>query len=212
MELKQLEAGKVFELAGYEWLVLEQNRDMDSTLVVAKDCIRDMAFDEGQSNDFRNSTIRKYLNNDFLGELLEEGLRESDILLTDFDLTDSDGNNIYGYCRDKIGLLSQERYEDHRDILKLEDWWWLSTPSATNSRFVRYVNSTGTLNHSVASTGNNGVRPALHLKSETIVSVDDVIESNGLEIYSSEELLEELLIREKRGMTCSEDTEDGENY
>lgn len=212
MELKQLEAGKVFELAGYEWLVLEQNRDMDSTLVVAKDCIRDMAFDEGQSNDFRNSTLRKYLNNEFLEELLEEGLEEIDILLTDFDLSDSDGNNIYGYCRDKIGLLTQEQYKEHRDILKLEDWWWLCTPNAANSRIVRIVYSSGTLRSNNAYIGNSGVRPALNLKSGTIVSVDDVIEVNDLEIYSSEELLNELLRREEEGMTCSEDTEDGGNY
>lgn len=212
MELRLLEAGKEFDLAGYEWLVLEQNRDNGSTLVVAKECIRNMAFDEDQSNDFRNSSLRKYLNNDFVGELLEEGLEESDLLLTDFDLSDSDGNNTYGYCRDRVGLLTQEQYKEHRDILKLEDWWWLCTPSAADSRSVRYVGTSGTLNLSNAYIGYFGVRPALNLKSGTIISVDEAIDISGLEIYSSEKLLNELLRREKEGITCSKDIEDGECY
>ena len=69
MELKELERGKEFELASYKWIVLEQNEEKGSTLVVAKECIEEMAFDEGGSNDFRNSSLRIYLNNDFLEEL-----------------------------------------------------------------------------------------------------------------------------------------------
>ena len=197
MELKELERGKEFELASYKWIVLEQNEEKGSTLVVAKECIEEMAFDEGGSNDFRNSSLRIYLNNDFLEELQEEGLDKSSILLTDFDLTNSNGENIYGLCRDKIGLLTQEQYKEHRDILTLDDWWWLITPHASGSHNVRSVVTGGVLGSSGACRGGSGVRPALNLDSGIAVTVDDETEINGLEMYSTEELLQELLKREK---------------
>lgn len=198
MELRQLERGKEFELAGCEWIVLEQNEEKESTLVVTKDCIEEMAFDEDGSNDFRNSSLRIYLNNDFLEELQEEGLDKSSILLTDFDLTNSNGENIYGLCRDNIGLLTQEQHKEHRDILTLDDWWWLITPLSSYSSYVRSVGASGALVTDLAYYGSCGVRPALNLDSGITVTVDDETEINGLEMYSTEQLLQELLKRERR--------------
>lgn len=193
MELKQLEIGQVFELAGYEWIVLEHDAEMDKSLIVAKECIDDMAFDEDNSNDFRNSTLRKYLNNDFLEELISEGLDEDSILFTDFDLSDCQGGGSYGFCRDKIGLLTIDQYRKHKEILALNDRWWLITPNSGNSRNVRLVNLVGSLIDHYACGGSIGVRPALVLDSDISVQADKEI---SLEDYSSEELLQELLRRE----------------
>ena len=54
-------------------------------------------------------------------------------------------------------------------------YWWLRTPNSSNSYYVRYVLSDGTLNSSNACNGTRGVRPLCNLKSDTLVSdsVDD---------------------------------------
>lgn len=193
MELKQLETGQVFELAGYEWIVLEHNEDRNTTLVVAKECVEVMPFDTEGSNDYRNSSIRKYLNNDFLEVLTDEGVDEDSILFTDFDLLDCQGGGAYGFCRDKIGLLTIDQYRKHKEVLALNDRWWLITPNSGNSRNVRLVNLVGSLIDHYACGGSIGVRPALVLDSDISVQADIAI---GLEDYSSEALLQELLRRE----------------
>lgn len=193
MELRQLEVGQVFELGGHEWLVLEHDIISESTLITTTECIRDMAFDTDNSNDFRNSTIRKYLNFDFLEELLDGGLEVGDLIYTDFDLTRHKGETDYGVCRDIIGLLTEEQFRKHRDILALNDWWWLLTPNSGSSNHVRGVNTGGSLSNLNAYNGYIGVRPALSLKASTEVIADKPVE---LDNYSSEELLQELLRRE----------------
>lgn len=193
-QLGTLEAGQEFEMGGQDWLVLEHNKARASTLVVMKECLEDRAFDENNSNDFRNSTLRKYLNNDFIEELVEEGMNKDDIVLTDFDLSNSKGENIYGYCRDMVGLLTQEQYKEHRDILTLDDYWWLVSPGSSSSHFVRRVHTSGTLSHSHAYFGLVGVRPALNVKSGIFVTIES---EYPLSEYSTKELLEELLRREE---------------
>lgn len=47
------------------------------------------------------------------------------------------------------------------------------SPNSSNANNVRYVNSDGSLNNSRAGIGSRGVRPALTLKSDILVSVDD---------------------------------------
>lgn len=49
-------------------------------------------------------------------------------------------------------------------------YWWLRTPNAGYAYNVRYVNTDGTLRSNNAYYGNYGVRPALNLKSEILVS------------------------------------------
>ena len=103
MRLRQLERGQEFELAGREWLVLEHDEDECQTLVIAKECFGHMAFGENFNNDFVVSTLREFLNYSFLGKLIDAGLKPGDLISTD--------------CRDIVGLLTEEQYEKHRDIL-----------------------------------------------------------------------------------------------
>lgn len=193
IELSKVKRGQVFNMAEHEWIVVEHNEDEGTTLVTTTECISDMTFDENNSNDFRNSSLRKYLNSDFLDELLEGGLEIDDVKYSDFDLTGHQGGD-YGICRDLIGLLTEDQYRKHKDILVIEDWWWLITPSSGHSGHVRYVSTAGSLNYDSAYAGSNGVRPALTLDNEAMVSIEAAHKS--LEDYSSEELLQELLRRE----------------
>ncbi|MDU7339051.1 MAG: DUF6273 domain-containing protein [Clostridium sp.] len=56
-------------------------------------------------------------------------------------------------------------------------YYWLSTPYAADSCYVRYVHSTGTLTFSYAYIGYRGVRPLCNLNSEILVS--DSPNTNG---------------------------------
>ena len=56
-------------------------------------------------------------------------------------------------------------------------WWWLLTPNAGNANFVRRVNSDGSLDWDGAWTGGRGVRPALFLAPDTLVS--DTTDTDG---------------------------------
>lgn len=56
-------------------------------------------------------------------------------------------------------------------------WWYLRTPYASNSYFVRNVNTDGALSVANAYGGHEGVRPLCNLKSEILVS--DNTDSDG---------------------------------
>lgn len=168
-KLKEIKPGEVFTYAGYEWIKLEQEG-----LCLMKDILEERAFDE-DSNDWRKSELREYLNNDFHETLIKNGADEKDFLFVETDLTADDGMKDYGTNKDRISLMTADLYRRNRHLLKpLDNWWWLATPHsclAPNSYCVRYVDSSGTHSNSYAYSGHFGVRPLCNLSSETLVSV-----------------------------------------
>lgn len=108
----------------------------------------------------------------------------------------NDGLKDYGNVKAKVGLLTEEEYRQHRDILPPlgdEGWWWLATPYSTERAgypsLVRYVSSDGSLYYYNAYIGYSGVRPALYLKSDISVSLDgndeSTIEVSEEELYKA---------------------------
>lgn len=170
-KLKEIKPGEVFTYVGYEWIKLEQEG-----LCLMKDILEERAFDE-DSNDWRKSELRVYLNNDFYKTLIKNGADEKDFLLVETDLTADDGMKDYGTSKDLISLMTADLYRSNRHLLKpLESWWWLATPHsclASRSYIVRCVYSSGTLSDYSAFNGHSGVRPLCDLKSETLVSVPE---------------------------------------
>jgi len=168
-KLKDIKPGEVFTYAEYEWIKLEQEG-----LCLMKNILEERAFDE-DSNDWRKSELREYLNNDFYETLTENGADEKDFLMIETDLTADDGMKDYGTSKDRISLMTADLYRRNRHLLEpLESWWWLATPYsclASSSYGVRSVYSSGTLSSSRAYSGNFGVRPLCNLYSETLVSV-----------------------------------------
>lgn len=178
-QLKDLKRGETFRGAGIEWLVLGHDKSVQGlpfrTFVVSADITEKRAFDEGNKCDFAASTLRAYLNGEFLRKL-EDELGAGNICKYVIDLTADDGLPKYGKDSVKVGLLTMEDYRRHRDILPpIGKWWWTATPYSGlddyNSR-VRYVYTDGSSYSSYAYSGDYGVRPALYLKSEILVSVD----------------------------------------
>ena len=198
-KLKTLERGQTFYGAGIQWLVLGHANSSQGlpivTHIVSTGIVERRAFDEKNRNDLGVSTLLAYLNGEFL-ERLEGTFGEGAVAEQFIDLTSNDGLKDYGNVRTKVGLLTEEEYRQHRDILPPlgdEGWWWLATPYSTERAgypsLVRYVNSDGTLNNNNAYNGNNGVRPALYLKSDISVSLDgndeSTIEVSEEELYKA---------------------------
>lgn len=183
----------VINYGGLNCIVLDV--EQDKILVLAKESIGNMPFDEGNSNNFPKGTLCKYLNGEFIKKLKANGADTSAIVPTTIDLTSDDGLKDYGETTQKIFLLTCDMYRKYRSIIpNLDDWWWLATAYSTESNgyayLARRVYSDGSLSHYYAYNGNYGVRPAFYLKSSILESL-----SPSLSEFTTEELLKEVLRR-----------------
>ena len=166
--LKEIKPGEIFTYAGYEWIKLEDD------LSIMKDILEERAFDE-KSNDWRESEIRTYLNNDFLEILEENGMNLGDLYMIATDLTADDGLEDYKTSLDHVSLLTADLYRTNRHLLEpIDSRWWLSTPRSCldsyNSR-VLIVYRFGILSNIDNINTYCGVRPVIKLYSAALVSV-----------------------------------------
>lgn len=181
VKLNALRRGDTFALAGINWKVLKELEPAHSGAVQNYFCeaaedIFQAPFDENGNNNWNNASLRERLNGDFLDALEKErpGILEF-IVPTYRDLTADDGLNDYGACLDKVTMLTADEYRETRDLHPApEHWRWLITPDGTlassGTSFVRYVYSDGSLSYDSAYDGSGGVRPALNLSSDILVS------------------------------------------
>lgn len=183
----------VINFGGLDCIVLDVEKD--KVLVLAKESIGNMPFDENNSNNFPNGTLCKFLNGDFVEKLKKNGADVSAIIPTTIDLTSDDGLKDYGETTQKVFLLTCDMYRKYRYIIpNLDDWWWLATAYSTESNgyahYARLVRSAGSLNYGLAYDGGGGVRPAFYLKSSILESA-----TPSLSEFTTEELLQEVLRR-----------------
>lgn len=183
----------VINYGGLDCIVLDV--EQDKILVLAKESIGNMPFDEDNSNHFPKGTLCKYLNGEFIKKLKANGADTSALIPTTIDLTSDDGLKDYGETTQKIFLLTCDMYRKYRSVIpNLDDWWWLATAYSTESNgyahYARIVNSDGSLYYDNACNGYYGVRPAFYLKSSILESL-----SPSLSEFTTEELLKEVLRR-----------------
>ena len=161
-----------FTYGGVEWVILERRPNV--ALCLAADVLEERAFDEDNKNDFAASSLRAYLNGEFMKKLVAAGASEDDFVPMALDLTADDGLDSYGTDTAKIGLLTCEMYRRFRkNIPEIEKWWWLATPDSPRNAYARRVDTDGTLNNNNACNGGYGLRPLCCLKSEILVSYDE---------------------------------------
>lgn len=168
---------------GVKWVVLDARPNM--SLCLAEDVLKDengevryMAFDTDNKNDFAASSVRAFLNGDFLEELAAAGADKEAFVPIVLDLTSDDGLDDYGTDSAKIGLITDQMYRAFRKIIpKASEDYWTCTPFSTERNgyksFARYVNTSGALYVSNAYCGYGGVRPLCALKSDILVSYDE---------------------------------------
>lgn len=167
---------------GVKWVVLDARPNM--SLCLAEDVLKDengevryMAFDTDNKNDFAASSVRAFLNGDFLEELAAAGADKEAFVPIVLDLTSDDGLDDYGTDSEKIGLITDQMYRAFRKIIpKASEDYWTCTPFSTERNGYKslvHVLTSGALYSYGAYYGRRGVRPLCALKSDILVSYDE---------------------------------------
>lgn len=105
----------VINYGGLDCIVLDV--EQDKILVLAKESIGNMPFDEGNNNNFPKGTLCKYLNGEFIKKLKANGADTSALIPTTIDLTSDDGLKDYGETTQKIFLLTCDMYRKYRSVI-----------------------------------------------------------------------------------------------
>lgn len=184
-KLADVPIGKNFEVWGHKYTVLDN--EGKGVFVLEADAVCEMPFreenveSESAPNNFWDSSVRAYLEGDYLEELVEAGAElDRDILEMELDLKCTLGQHEYGTARVHAGLLTLEQYDKYYDIIpRIDTPYWLATPWKTPSRSPGTSYSGSAL---VVYAGGGwvdsycsysyGVRPALTLSPSLLVSVE----------------------------------------
>ena len=165
------EIGKVIELAGMEWLILDKTEKGYFAILNGFDG-EERTFDSN-SNNWISSKLREELNTKFLEKITDE-IGEDAVAEFDRDLLSLDGQTEYGHCKDKISLLTMDEYRKYRKLLpNMSEWWWLITPWSTpanNYSTTHTVVSPSGLFDNYNYYNEDGVRPACIFSSSIFES------------------------------------------
>lgn len=168
-----LKVGDTFELVGLTWTILDITEE--GYKCVAERLEDKMIFDNA-SNDWKSSSLRKCLNEDFFNRLASE-IGEENIIPFERDLLSLDGQTEYGSCKDKISLLTVDEYRKYRKLIPNTDyWWWLiapwSTPCNGYEKTVTVVSLSGDVYDYYFCGNCIGVRPFCIFSSSIFGSED----------------------------------------
>lgn len=168
------EIGKVIELAGMDWLILDKTEKGYFAILNGFD-EKERTFDS-TSNNWITSKLRNELNARFLKKITDE-LGKDAVIEFDRDLLSLDGQTEYGHCKDKISILTVDEYRKYRKFLpNMDKWWWLLTPWSTPangySTTITVVSPSGNFNVNNYYRGN-GVRPVCIFSSSIFESGSD---------------------------------------
>lgn len=165
--MRNIKAGDHFEYKGIEWVCLDVLPTLGAlrkgVFAISAKTIANMPFNdeyEDGCNNWRTSSLRKWLNGEFLDKNFDKGA-----LLANFStLTADNGDDKYGAVEDYVTLLDCDQYRKYRKFMpKYDDWVWTLPPrSCTTDDYayhVRGVYPSRDLSSSHASIAH-GVTPA----------------------------------------------------
>lgn len=172
--LSELKPGDVFkDRERTEYIVCDDLGE--STLVIRKDLLEDdMKF--GDTNDWRESETRKYLNSTYYNKL-KDLFGENAIRKIHTNLVSLDGCDDYGSCDDMVAMVTAMDYmKYHKYIGDCDRTYWMATPNSTptgiGNGYVRIVDSGGFTGCSDCYW-YHGVRPFFILQSDIFVSCEE---------------------------------------
>lgn len=185
-KLLELPRAARFIYGGMEWVKME---DIGAgTLCLTADVPFNRAFDEEDCNDWRKSSLRKVLNNEFINELVCKGADPAAFMDWTSDLSFADGTSGPGPAVDKIALLSIKLHRKFDNLIpKTCGLSWTLTPWSClyvgakrayvekgvcmwNSYDARSTGAFGKPDKvNVGETVIGGVRPLCYLKSDTLI-------------------------------------------
>lgn len=137
---------------------------MDTTLTVAKSTT-----DGGGSETVVDKVFLLSMAEVGLGA--ENGINEGSLLA----LFSSD--NSSRLCKPTAQAVSNSTYTNSSLSASQNWYYWLRSPYSSYASHVRHVNSDGSLDSGSACSGDYGVRPALNLSSDILVS--DTVDGDG---------------------------------
>ena len=156
-KIKFPKPGEQFEYNSIKFTALGE--EQGGILAIVSELLEDeMPLDESNKNDWRTSSLRKYLN----GEYLEQ-FNRGDLLPFVSDLTSDEDTKDYGTAEDYVFLLSCDLYRKYRESVPcFNNWWWTLTPWTCIPSYANYaliVLSSGGVNINNAYN-SYGVAPA----------------------------------------------------
>ena len=186
-KLATLSPGRIFNFAGEQFVVLEQ-RDGAAFVLLAQSkesCPFNDKDNAENRNDYTRSTLKERIDK-WVETLPRISAEAAAILPFEVDLSCTDRSKSYGTITVKAAPLTLWQYGQFKELIPLneDDWYWLVTPWACRwlrspytsyTRNVWRVYSDGYCNDSFASN-SYGIRPALLLNSDLLVSLDDEVE------------------------------------
>lgn len=189
-KLAKLSPGRIFNFAGEKFVVMEQ-RDGAAFVLLAQSkesCPFNDKDDAENHNDYTRSTLKERIDK-WVEALPRTSEEAAAILPFEVDLSCTDRSKSYGTITVKAAPLTLWQYGQFKELIPLneDDWYWLVTPWACrwlrspytiNTNGVWLVNSSGDCNDYNASN-SLGIRPALLLNSDLLVSLDDEVEEES---------------------------------
>lgn len=188
-KLAKLSPGRIFNFAGEKFVVMEQ-RDGAAFVLLAQSkesCSFNDKDDAENRNDYTRSTLKERIDK-WVEALPRTSEEAAAILPFEVDLSCTDRSKSYGTITVKAAPLTLWQYGQFKELIPLneDDWYWLVTPwacrwlrspSAYDTGNVWFVYSNGFYSSRSAS-GSRGIRPALLLNSDLLVSLDDEVEDD----------------------------------
>ena len=189
-KLATLSPGQIFNFAGEQFVVLEQ-RDGAAFVLLAQSkepCPFNDKDNAENRNDYTRSTLKERIDK-WVETLPRTSEEAAAILLFEVDLSCTDRSKSYGTITVKAAPLTLWQYGQFKELIPLneDDWYWLVTPWAcrwlrspltVDANVVWFVVSNGDYGNGLASN-SFGIRPALLLNSDLLVSLDDEVEKES---------------------------------
>ena len=186
-KLATLSPGQIFNFAGEQFVVMEQ-RDGAAFVLLAQSkesCPFNDKDNAENRNDYTCSTLKERIDK-WVEALPRTSAEAAAILPFEVDLSCTDRSKSYGTITVKAAPLTLWQYGQFKELIPLneDDWYWLVTPWACrwlrsphtyDTGGVWYVYTNGGCGCYSAS-GSFGIRPALLLNSDLLVSLDDEVE------------------------------------
>lgn len=189
-KLAKLSPGRIFNFAGEKFVVMEQ-RDGAAFVLLAQSkesCPFNDKDDAENRNDYTRSTLKERIDK-WVEALPRTSEEAAAILPFEVDLSCTDRSKSYGTITVKAAPLTLWQYGQFKELIPLneDDWywlvtpwacWWLRSPGANGANRVWYVYTDGYYNVSGGASYSYGIRPALLLNSDLLVSLDDEVEDD----------------------------------
>ena len=156
--------GEHFTYRGIEWICLDI---IDGNyLAITAQVWEELPFDNDSKNNWKESSLRRVLNDEFLGKLNKKHL-----IKQTSDLIADNGDKAYGTSEDYVTILSCDQYRKHRTLVPCyPEWMWTLTPwncfrPGIPGITVRYVNRAGEV-YSNSAFFDCGVAPVVLFSSK----------------------------------------------